>query len=191
MRKFEKNTARKSLPSASQLPIIVPMKIWFRTEAEQGGQQSPQQHRSTNPTSLKSPWSPQRPVASSTPAENRAEDFLGRGAARWARFSLSEQRHPLAATRSPRSPRRPVSFALPAANTADHFLRITVIPNRELLVLEILQLFENTRRQPVLIENFEPNSAPSFRPFAAAAFRPIAFPILEDSPEHFGGHGAN
>lgn len=74
MRKFEKNTARKSLPSASQLPIIVPMKIWFRTEAERGGEQSARQHSSANPTSPKSPWSLQRPVSSDTsPAKNPAD----------------------------------------------------------------------------------------------------------------------
>jgi hypothetical protein len=148
------------------------MKIWFRTEAEQGGEQSARRYSSANPTSPNSPRPHQRPVSSDKPAENRAEDCLRRGAACCARFSLSDQRHSLAAVRSPRSPRRPLSLALPTANTADHSLSIAVISNRELLVLENLQLIENKHRQPVLIENFEPNSAPSFRPFSTAALLP-------------------
>ncbi len=113
MRKFEKNTARESLPSASQLPIIVPMKIWFRTEDEQGGEQSPRQHRSVNPTSPKSPRSPQCPVSSDTsPTKDPAKDFPRRGAARCARFSAADQHHPLAPARplpalAPPAPSRP------------------------------------------------------------------------------------
>jgi hypothetical protein len=148
MQKFEKNTARHSLPSASQLPIIVPMKIWFRTRDEQGGEQSVRQHSSANPTSPKSPWSPQRPVSSDT----------------W-----------------------------PAKNPPDHSLRITVISNRELLVLENLQLIENKNRRPVLIENFEPNSSPSFRHFlhrGPKASR-AAFPFVENPRNHFNPQGAD
>ena len=48
----------------------------------------------------------------------------------------------------------------------------TVIPNRELLILEIPQLAENKHRPTVLIENFEPNGSRSFRAFVAAAFLP-------------------
>jgi len=156
MLKSEKNTARKSLPSAVQLPIIVPMKIWFRTGAEHGGERSARQDSSANATSHKSPWPPQRPV-SSDPS--------------------------------------------PAKNPADHSLRegavITVVSNRELLVLEIPQLIENKHRRPVLIENFEPNSAPGFRPVATAAFLSrgakasrAVFPFIEDPRNHFRAQGA-
>jgi len=41
---FEKLTACTSLHSYSQLPIIVAMKIWFRTDAQQGGEQSRRRH---------------------------------------------------------------------------------------------------------------------------------------------------
>jgi hypothetical protein len=69
---------------------------------------------------------------------------------------------------------------------ASHSPLATVISNRELLVLGTPQLIENTRRPPVLIENFEPNSLPAFRAFAAVVFlhapanatRP-AFPPIE------------
>jgi hypothetical protein len=172
------------------------MKNWFRTEAEQDGEQSPQQHSSTNPTSPISPWSLQRHLSSGKPAENRAEDVLRRGAARCARFSPSDQTHPLAAVRLARSPRRPLSLVLPTANTTDHSLSIAVISNRELLVLENLQLIENKHRQRVLIENFEPNSAPSFRLFSTAAFLPTgakasraAYPLLEIPRNPFNAQG--
>ena len=72
-----------------------------------------------------------------------------------------------------------------------------VVSNREFLVLEIPQLIENKHRRPVLIENFEPNSAPSFRPFATAAFLPrgakasrAASSLTEIPRNHFTAHGA-
>src|SRR5271156_6174220 len=55
----------------------------------------------------------------------------------------------------------------------------TIVSNRELLVLETPQLIENTRRPPVLIENFDPTSAQVFPAFVAAAFRQAAFSLLE------------
>ena len=172
------------------------MKFWFRTEAEQGGRQSPRQYSSANPTSPISPWSLQPHVSSGKPAENRAEDVPRRGAARCARFSPSDQTHPLAAVRSPRSPRRPVPLALPTAITTGHSLSIPVISNRELLVLENLQVAENKHRHPVLIENFEPNSAPSFRLFSTAAFLPrgakasrAAFSLIEIPRNQFDAQG--
>ena len=79
----------------------------------------------------------------------------------------------------------------------NHSRLATVASNRELLVLEIPQLIENTRRQPVLIENFEPNSAPVFPSFVAAAFlaratmgRRAGFPLLETPPNRSTGQGA-
>jgi hypothetical protein len=286
------------------------MKIWFRTEAEHGGGQSPRQDCSVNSTP---PCSPPWAVLSSTPpTKNPAKDFLRRGAARCARFSLSDQRHSLAAARSPWSPRclgpigtpptenpaghplrrgvgacalfasrmssrdcarsnaadqrrslarcrsipavaphRRMQFpdistrfcprrrsytkqtikpCLPGARTAHHGFRsagvspallgleldslsaqatktsapacpadgiITVISNRELLVLETPQVAENKHRRPDLIENFEPKAAPNFRPFATAAFLPrgakgscAAFPLIENPRKLFNAQGA-
>jgi hypothetical protein len=69
---------------------------------------------------------------------------------------------------------------------------ITPISNRELLVLEIPQIIENKRRSPFLIENFEPNSAPSFRAFVSAALLPkgtkgsrAAFLLIENLRKRF------
>jgi hypothetical protein len=56
-----------------------------------------------------------------------------------------------------------------------HSQLVTVISNRELLVLEILQPAENKHRPRVLIENSEPNRRLAFRAFVAAAFRRAAF----------------
>ena len=230
MRKFEKNTARKSLPSASQLPIIVPMKIWLRTEAERGGEQSARQHSSANPTSPKSPWSLQHPVSSDTsPAKDPADH-------RPTIYQAGSSHSPLAtrhcshisnrfwpANRSCR--KQTIKPCLTGARTAQcrarfstaklqsrdrhplsisHLLALTqgaplaaVVSNREFLVLEIPQLIENKHRRPVLIENFEPNSAPSFRPFATAAFLPrgakasrAASSLTEIPRNHFTAHGA-
>jgi hypothetical protein len=263
MRKSEKNTARKSLPSASQLPMIVPMKIWFRTGAEQGGEQSPQQHRSANPTSPKSPWPPQRPFPSDTPpTKNPADHSLRRGVGACAYFAspcsehsrrgmsswdcapsnVSDQRRSLAHRRSvpvvalhrrmqfpdtstrfcPKSrtcTKQTIKPCLPGARTAQcrarfsiaklqsrnrhrlstsHLLALTqegplaaVISNRELLVLENLQLIENKHRRHVLIENFEPNSSPSFRPFLPRGPKAsrAAFPSVENPRNHFNPQG--
>jgi hypothetical protein len=269
MRKSEKNTARKSLPSASQLPIIVPMNIWFRTGAEQGGEQSARQYSSANPTSPKSPCPLQRPVSSDTrPAKNPADHSLRKGAGACAYFAppspehlrrgmtsrdcarsnVSGQRHFLTHGRSipavalhrrvpfpdistrfcPKSrtyTKQTIKPCLPGARTAQcrvrfsiaklrshnrhplstsHLLDLTqeaplatIISNRELLALETLQLIENTRRRPVLIENFEPNSARSFRPSATAAFLPrgakasrAVFPLIENPRRYFEKPGA-
>jgi hypothetical protein len=65
------------------------MKIRFRIGAEQDGEQSPRQHCSVNPPLS---WSPRGPVTSGTPpTKTPAEYFLGRGAARCARFSAADQ----------------------------------------------------------------------------------------------------
>jgi hypothetical protein len=226
------------------------MKIWFRTEAGRGGEQSPQQHRSVNPTSPKSLWSPQHPVSSDTsPTKNPVAHSLRRGTACYARCNALDRRRSLALGRSipAVAPRRRTQFPrtstrfcrksrtctkqtikpfLRGARIAHHGFRsacspgragssraqsrgvssallglelaslsaratrtsapacpadgrIPVISNRELLVLEIPQLIENKHRQPVLIENFEPNSAPVFPAFVSAAFRQAAFSLLE------------
>jgi hypothetical protein len=82
-------TTSKSLPSASELPIIVAMKMWIGIGTEQDGEQSPRQHCSVNPPL---PWSPRGPVTSGTPPTNPpAEYFLGRGAACCARFGAADQ----------------------------------------------------------------------------------------------------
>jgi hypothetical protein len=82
-------TTSKSLPSASELPIIVAMKMWIGIGAEQDGEQSLRQHCSANPPL---PWSPRGPVTSGTPpTKTPAEYFLCRGAACCARFSAADQ----------------------------------------------------------------------------------------------------
>jgi hypothetical protein len=287
MQKSKKNTARKSLPSASQLPIIVPMKIWSRTGTVQGGEQSARQHSSANPTSPKSTWPPRRPVLSDTsPAKNPANHSLRRGTACCARCRAADQRRSLAhggsmpsttevrvinlptvyqagSSHSPLVIRHCSHFStrfcpksrnytkqiikpcIPGARIAHRGFRsagdrlvnpigihpksicdglallgleldslsaqatrasapscpvdgtITVISNRELLVLETPQVAENKHRRPVLIENFEPNSAPSFRPLATAAFSPrevkgsrAAFPLIDGPRNRFNADGA-
>ena len=80
MVELEKNTARESLHSSSRLPIIIVMKIWFWIGAEHDGP-PPERYCSAH-------------------SKARAVDFLRRGAACCARFSVSDQRHPLADTRS-------------------------------------------------------------------------------------------
>jgi hypothetical protein len=70
--------------------------------------------------------------------------------------------------------------------------KISGISNRELLVLEIPQIIENKHRPPVLIENFEPNSALGFRAFVSAAFSlgrtkgsRAASPLIENLRKRF------
>jgi hypothetical protein len=201
------------LPSASQLPIIVAMKICSRMNAGQGGEQSPRQHCFVNSTPLCSPrWA----VSSGTPpTRNSADRPLRRGAACCARLSAAAPRRSLEvrlsngpnrfrptkkscteqtikpclsgariAHRNPRFAPRPNRRPRPPATS--HSPLAAVISNRELLVLESPQLIENTHRQPVLIENFEPNSASVLPAFVAAAFLPrgtkgrrAAFSLLE------------
>jgi hypothetical protein len=91
-------TTSKSLPSASELPIIVAMKMWIGIGAEQDGEQSLRQHCSVNPPSS---WSPRGLATSGTPPINPpAEYFLRRGAACCARFSAADRRRSLTTTRS-------------------------------------------------------------------------------------------
>src|SRR5471030_500474 len=86
--KLEMLTTSKSLPSASERPITVAMKMWFGIGAEQDGEHSPRQHCSVNPPL---PWTPRGPVTSVTPpTETPSEYFLGRGAACCARFSAAD-----------------------------------------------------------------------------------------------------
>ena len=159
--------------------------------------------------------------------KNPADHPLRRGAACCARSSASDQRHSLDVhfsgsnrnwpkNRSRRKQtikpcltgtriaqcRARFSFAKPQSHNCrslatSHSRLATVVSNRELLVLEIPQLIENTRRQPLLIENFEPNSAPVFPSFVAAAFLPrgtmgrrAGFPLLEIPPNRSTGQGA-
>jgi hypothetical protein len=103
-------TTFKSLPSASELPIIVAMKIGFGIGAEQDGEQSPRQHCSVNPMLS---WTPRGPVSSyASPTKNPADKSLCRGAGACphfgsraqsrgcARFSAADRRHPSAITHS-------------------------------------------------------------------------------------------
>jgi hypothetical protein len=63
--------------------------MWIGVGAEQDGEHSPRQHCSVNPPL---PWSPRGPVTSGTPPiKNPADDFLRRGAACCARFSVVDQ----------------------------------------------------------------------------------------------------
>jgi hypothetical protein len=157
------------------------MKICFRTNAERGGEQSPRQDCSANPTSRKSPWAPKRLVSvRMPPGENPSNHSLRRGTGTCAVFASPCPEHLRtgmssrgcarcnAADQHPSLAQAIKTSAL--ARPADRV--IAVISNRELLVLEISQLIENTRRPLVLIENFEPNSAPVFPAFVAAAFLP-------------------
>jgi len=64
---------------------------------------------------------------------------------------------------------------LPTPLTTGHSPLVTVISNRELLVLETPQRADNKHRPTVLIENFGPNESRGFRAFVAAAFRRAAF----------------
>jgi hypothetical protein len=91
-------TTSKSLPSASELPIIVPMKMWIGIGAEQDGEQSPRQHCSVNrPLS----WSSRGPITSGAPpTKNPPDKSLRRGTACCARCSPADRRQPLAITRS-------------------------------------------------------------------------------------------
>jgi hypothetical protein len=67
------------------------MKIRFRTDVEQGGEQSRRQHCPVNSTSA---WSPRGPVSSGTPpTQNPADKSLRRGAACCARLSAVDRRH--------------------------------------------------------------------------------------------------
>jgi hypothetical protein len=91
-------TTSKSLPSASELPIIVAMKIRFRIGAEQDGKHSPRQHCSANPPLS---WSPRGPVTSGTPpTKTPAGQSLRRGTACCARCCVDDRRRSLATTRS-------------------------------------------------------------------------------------------
>jgi hypothetical protein len=82
-------TTSKSLPSASELPIIVAMKMWIGIGAEQDGEHSPRQHCSANP---QLPRSPRGQFSRYTPpTKPPAEDSLRRGAACCARFSAADQ----------------------------------------------------------------------------------------------------
>jgi hypothetical protein len=244
------------------------MKIWFRTGAEQGGEQSARQYSSANPTSPKLPCPPQRPVSSDAlPAKNPADHSLRRGVGACALFAspcpehlrrgmtsrgcahsnVSGQRHPLACGRSLPAvalhrrmefpdistrfcarnrtyTKQTIKPCLTGARTAQCRARFSiaklqshnrhplstsllaltqegplaaVISNRELLVLENPQLIENKHRRPVLIENFEPNSAPSFRPFSTAAFllrrakaSRAAYHLIENPCNHSNAQGA-
>jgi hypothetical protein len=81
-----------------QIPIIVAMKIWFRTLAEQGVPQTRPEDRPVPPPSS---WSPPYPVLSGTPpTQNPTESILRRGAACCARCRAADQRHSLATSRS-------------------------------------------------------------------------------------------
>jgi hypothetical protein len=102
--KTEKLTASECLQSSSRLPIIVAMKMWLRTDAEQRDEQSPRQGRSVNPTSPGLPWSRRRPVSTmSLRSKNPADHALRRdaacrrsAAADCARCSALDQPHSLA-----------------------------------------------------------------------------------------------
>jgi hypothetical protein len=89
-------TTFKSLPSASELPIIVAMKMWIGIGAQQDGEQSPQQHCSVNPPLS---WSPRGPVSGyMPPTQNPTGQPPRRGTACCARCCVADQRRSLATT---------------------------------------------------------------------------------------------
>jgi len=99
--------------------MIVAMKIGLRTEAEQSGEQSPQQDSSVNPPSPRqhrtadpiSPWSLRsRNSNVLPPTQNLADRSLRRGAACCARSSAADQRYPLADARSMRAFADPLPY---------------------------------------------------------------------------------
>jgi hypothetical protein len=65
----------------------------------------------------------------------------------------------------------------------------SALSNRELLVLEILQLAENKHPRLVLIANFEPNDFVDFQAFVAAAFRRTGFPLSPGALKPAGRSG--
>jgi hypothetical protein len=118
-------TTFKSLPSACELPIIVAMKFRFRIGAGQGGEQSPQQHRSVNPPLA---WPPRGPVASATPpTQNPAYDFLRRGAGACPHFGSRAQSRGCARFSSADQPLRRGTACCARCSPADqrHFLATT------------------------------------------------------------------
>jgi hypothetical protein len=131
------------LYSASQVPIIAAMKIWFRSGAEKGGEQPREKS-----------WS----AYTETP-QSQAPQLAGSG---YFCGKLNRQTREVETTPSARkqrtvtsSNRQNIKFRTPR-NPSAGSSKETPVSNRELLVLETPQLAENTHRHPVLIENFEP-----------------------------------
>jgi len=129
-------TTSKSLPSASELPIIVPMKMWIGIGAEQDGEQSPQQHCSVNPPLS---WSPRGPVSGyMPPTQNPTGQPPRRGTACCARCSAADQRHSLTASRTVPSvaswlrlqPQPTSSRTLPAREKRIETAQCSAISNR-------------------------------------------------------------
>ena|ERR1700677_2390307 len=64
-----------SLYSASQLPMIVAMKTWFRTDAQHSGERSRQQYSSVHPTSRPPLPRAPHPTKSLSPAATNPSQF--------------------------------------------------------------------------------------------------------------------